>query len=447
PKVLSHLPPHPDRSSRHLSGLTPSGQRTSYLEAAENHDEVGTAFSFEVGDQLKELGISVRRPERSPSPEADSEPQQEEDEIDSDEEIGSAFSFEEGDGAKELGVSSRDPVAQQPDDFVEPHPPQQSTRHTGTEEQADGPAFKFEEDGELKEMGLSDPPPPPKRRNSPLAQLEIPRMTKDRSRSFEDRNQGQSQNQAGQGLTPEDIEHRLRSRSFEPAAQGRWELQVSVLDQTGARTQSRESESRESTDSDYYSSASEPGSSEDEDTFDAEVPVAAERRVRPSVMPVAARDAQRPTGARSSPSVVHHRTHQRMPSTPLTSPDSDTSGLCRANFASPIKEQQLAEELSSPRSPPAHAPQPQPQPQHQPQPYRPFYAPSTAPAPVQTPSPREVGWSVASPAGWGGSFSAGAEDTMKETWGSGPRAAGADGEKSKVSFRLSGPPDFMPAFF
>lgn len=406
PKVsLSRLPAQPERRS---SSPRPSG----YLEA-ENNDEVGTAFSFEVGDQVKELGISVRRlPQRSPSPSAAPEQHQQEDEIDSDEELGSTFSFEEGDRLKELSVSTRDPATQRPNDSIEPPRPHQS----GTQQQADR-ANNFEEDSQLKEMGLSQgDPPPAKRRHSPLAQLDIPRLNKDRSRSFEDRNK----NQAGLELTPEDIATRLRSRSFEPITQGRWELQVSVLDQTGAR------HSREGAESDYYSSASEPGSPE-ENTFDAELPAAqVARPVRPSVVPVG---PKRQPPAKASPVATHNRT----PSTPLTSPDSDTSGLCRANFASPVKEKQLAEE-QFPRSPPAA---------------RPPFSPVSASAPTQqpaVPSPREVGWSVSSAAGWGGSWTAEAEDTMKETWGSGPQVEG-DAEKEKVSFRLSGPPDFMPAFF
>ena len=441
----------PEEQSRSPSSHPPPGlvvaperQQRTYLDAQENNDEVGTAFSFEVGDQLKELGISVRRPEPPPASPSSTGSELEQLSIESDsedEQIGTTFSFEEGDRLRELAFSARGaatkPQNPLPSESPELVASQRSPHHLDSEEEEEeeeeeNEAFSFEEESHLKEIGLSHRhPPAPKRRNSPLAQLEIPRLTKDRSRSFEDR----SNAQPSQALRPEDFVHRLRSQSIEPVVQGKWELQVSVLDQTGAR---HPRNSREDGGSDLYSSSSEPASPEYENTFDAAVaPAPPANPPKPAVVPVGPRWPPKPMQAQPSSSTAHSRT----PSTPLTSPNSDISSLCRANFASPIKERQLAEEQFSPRSPPADRPH--------------FYSPSPVSPPLRSaptfaPPHGGAGWSVATTGGWEhrGTTETGYEnDTMKETWGSGPVTTAPDTEQSKVSFRLSGPPDFMPAFF
>ncbi|KAL2113593.1 hypothetical protein VUR80DRAFT_3281 [Thermomyces stellatus] len=464
--ALSNLPTQSDRGSSsppHVPGVAAPEQQADHPDVG--NDEVGTAFSFEVGDRLKELAISVRRiSERPPSPATIvSEPHQQQTELDSeDDEVSSTFSAEEEDYLKELGVPIQNRSTQRPNETSEVPLPQQPAPYIDPEGQGQHPAFSFEEDSQLKEMELSRKGLLPGRRNAPLSELQVRRLTKDRSRSFEDR----GVSQPGVDFTPDVAVQRLRSRSFEPIAPGKWELQVSVLDQTGTR---HSRTSKEGNSDGFHSPASEPPSPDQEDVFDADVhraPLIVPSR--PKGAPVAVKGSPYAPSEKSSPSMIHNRT----PSTPLTSPDSDTSGLCRANFASPIKEKQLAEERLASRSPPAY------QPVYSPSPISPpmqtpstFFPPSTqtphtfasppmdsastfSPRLMQSPhgfvSPQtEVSWAVASP-GWGHRETMEADysrDTMKEMFGLGPQVTGSDNEKSKVSFRLSGPPDFMPAFF
>lgn len=435
---LSDSPVQLEPSPNRLSVPVPTPTRTSHADAG-GHDEEGTAFSFEVGDHIKEHNISVRQLEPQ-----DSSPPDEPLVVYGPEnatfantvaplDTGTSFSFEIGDHLKELNISRRTPPQRDtssPIDSLLSSSPQSHAGHIDTAEQEER-TFDFEEESQLKELGMSSRDPPSKRRASPLAQLDIPRSPVDQDGS-----------PTGACLTPEDAARRL------PAVQGKWELQVSMLDQTGAR-HSRDSRDD---DSEYYSSASEPASPEDENTFDAEIPAPGAgtgARTLP-IRPVAPRDVS----------------HTRTPSTPMTSPEIDPS-LCRANFASPVKEKMLSEKGLSPRSPPGSLPR--------------FYSPSPVSPPAQysasvvsppvnytaspiSPPMRSApafapprpasGWSATSSEGLGvrevrrdteTMESDYGSDTMKQTFGSG--AVPVVTEKGQVSSRLSGPPDFMPAFF
>ena len=449
---LSDSPVQLEPSPNRLSVPVPTPVQTNHADTGA-HEEVGTAFSFEVGDHIKERNISVRQlePQDPPSPDESLVVYGPENATVADTvgplDTGTSFSFEIGDRLKELNISRRTPPQRDtpsPIDSLASSSLHSDADHLDVAEQEEG-TFDFEEESQLKELGISSRDPPPKRRASPLAQLDAPRSPVDREGSS-----------TGARLTPEDVARRL------PVVQGKWELQVSMLDQTGAR-HSRDSRDD---DSEYYSSASEPASPEEENTFDAEIPApgagtgaeAGNRFFAPVNTARASTLPMHPAAPRAVP-------HARTPSTPMTSPEIDPS-LCRANFASPVKEKMLSEKGLSPRSPPVNFPR--------------VYSPSPVSPPVQytagpisppldytvsptSPPMRTIpafapprsasGWSV-STEGLGvregrrdsetmeGGYGS---DTMKQTFGSG--AVPVAKEKGQVSSRLSGPPDFMPAFF
>lgn len=442
---LNNSPVQLEPSSNRLSVPVPTPAQTHHTDAG-GHEEVGTAFSFEVGDQIKERNISVRQlePQGSPPPDEELVVYGPENATIADTagppDTGTSFSFEIGDHLKELNISRRAPPQRDtpsPIDSLLSSSPQSPADHADASEQEEG-TFDFEEESQLKELGISSRDPPPKRRASPLAQLDIPRSSVDQDGSS-----------TGACLTPEDVARRL-------PVQGKWQLQVSMLDQTGARhwRGSRDG------DSEYYSSASEPASPEDENTFDAEIPApgAGDRFLAPVNTGEAQTLPMRPAPPRGVP-------HARTPSTPMTSPEMDAS-LCRANFASPAKEKMLSEKGLSPGSPPGslprfHSPSPiTPPVQHAASPMSPppNYTVSPTSPPIRTipafAPPRSTSeWSTSSE---GLGVREGrrdtetvesdyGSDTMKQTFGSG--AVPVATEKGQVSSRLSGPPDFMPAFF
>ncbi|SPN96936.1 uncharacterized protein DNG_00455 [Cephalotrichum gorgonifer] len=451
---------------------TPTTEYGSYSAHPEGYtaepEEDPSAFSFERGATLEHFGVSLRDSagpdrlsgshthlavptlQRHASVKSTASMEDEEG-------VPTAFSFEEGASLKELGISIRNPPPREDRpsltaDVRSPSPPLQYPRHTvpAVKQGAETP-LSFEEESQLKELGFSQPQAPtqPKRRSSPMTQnpshLPVSHPNRDRSRSLENQMQDRSRAE----LTPEDIAKRLRSRSFDNRGptppQGGWQLQVSMLDQTGARNSrshsraSGEEDGEEEDgrrDSEYYSSASEPASPDGYDTFDAEIPPPPGKFSTNEAGPHNPRGDH--TSANSSPAMGHTRSA----STPMTSPDLELAALCRANFASPVREKFLAETLRSP--PPNGPPHRTPPLFHSPSPTSPpawpraqaFGSPDlVSPWSPTSPEPRVHG-TVEGQYG---------RDTMKVAVGA--PVGGRTKRKGDVSFRLSGPPDLMPAFF
>ena len=268
--------------------------------------------------------------------------------------------------------------------------------------------------------------------------LPVPRPNRNRSNSVNNESQasGLGQLKPGDNAATGRPGRHLRSQSFDnrlPVAQGKWELKVSLLDQTGAPLL-KQSSSR---------SPSPNKLGEDEDLQKPRRQPTPPAMARPTELVHPARrgvPAQIEPGSSASSVFT---TSPPQPQTPGTPDTDEASTLCRANFASPVKAKMLAE------FPPKAPSKPPPPPLF----YAPtpgsisnispplFYSPDFAAMAGRVRDPNtprdERGWPTYVELEYG-------RDTMKETFGS-PIISPLS-ETSELSSRLSGPPD-MPAFF
>lgn len=282
--------------------------------------------------------------------------------------------------------------------------------------------------------------------------LPVP-ATRNRSNSNEDGNRP-GQHVHGSGMQQDAASRRLRARSFDnraTMAQGKWELQVSILDQTGAGF-------RRSSRSPSPSPAEASGENERE-----RLPVetrepsqtrsrsaASSREVPPlrttpfTTTPPTASHSPDPQTAYSSSSSTSIASPPQPP-TPRTPQIGGAAALCHANFASPAKVKLLAE---APRSVP-YKPSPAPL----------FYT-SAPPVPASNASPplfsspdyaaahrlaHNPSMQYTGPARRSYIELNYGRDTMKESFGSTAKPV-RNIQEAELSSRLSGPPD-MPAFF
>ncbi|PKS06384.1 hypothetical protein jhhlp_007132 [Lomentospora prolificans] len=340
-----------------------------------------------------------------------------------------------------------------------PPPPQIVEIHTSplpqAPEEPEGPEEPEEELVQFRGPGLlAEPSSPEPARRRTLRQtqsqqcLPVPRSNRNRSHSVENEKHSAQHGQ----LKPTAMDaasRRLRSRSFDnrpTIAPGNWQLQVSILDQTGAgfRRSSRSPSP----------SPPQPSDGEEETEDNSErsqtrqparhpTPPAPNRQIRllQTAVPVVGDvpGLQKAGSVASSESMAS----PPQPQTPGTPDMTDAAVLCRANFASPVKAKILME------IPPQAPSKPPPPPL--------FYAPM--PGAISHISP-PLFYSPDFTATHGLAHNPNTQydgrgrspyielnygyDTMKETFGSVIKSP--SGEEAELSGRLSGPPE-MPAFF
>src|SRR5690606_6167512 len=150
---LSDSPVQLEPSPNRLSVPVPTPVQINVADAGA-HEEVGTAFSFEVGDHIKERNISVRplEPQDPPSPDESLVVYGPENATIADTmgplDTGTSFSFEIGDRLKELNISRRTPPQRDtpsPVDSLASSSLESHADHLDVAEQGEG-TFDFEEE-------------------------------------------------------------------------------------------------------------------------------------------------------------------------------------------------------------------------------------------------------------------------------------------------------------